>query len=246
MLRLLNKFKKDLLKERKIKSFLFYTFGEIFLVVVGILIALQIDNWNGDRKEEKELKEYLSTIANNLTQDLKLADSLKNRRVTIRETSRKLMDAIILKKLDEIPLTVERNMMFRDFHFVPKRGGFESLISSGYLGKLKQSNLDSLLFEYYYIVQDLQREERSFNGYIESMEASVSATTSVNMALYKKYYGHNVTNEEAITSNQEFLNHPAVRNALMRSANQNSILPRYKDLVDTGNLLIRAIEIQLK
>ncbi len=246
MLRLINRFKRNLLKEGKIKSFLFYTLGEVFLVVVGILIALQIDNWNEDRKEERELKEYLGTIANNLSQDLILADSLISRRITVRETSRKLMDAIILKQLDEIPLTVERNMMFRDFHFVPKKGGFESLISSGYIGKLKQSKLDSLLFEYYYIVQDLQREEGSFNGYIESMEASISATTSVNMALYKRYYGYNISSEEAINSNQEFLNHPAVMNALMRSANQNSILPRYKDLVNTGNLLIKEIEIQLK
>ena len=36
--------------------FLRYALGEILLVVIGILIALQINNWNEDRVEQKEIR----------------------------------------------------------------------------------------------------------------------------------------------------------------------------------------------
>ena len=40
------------LGENKTKHYLLYAIGEIVLVVIGILIALQIDNWNQSRKDE--------------------------------------------------------------------------------------------------------------------------------------------------------------------------------------------------
>ncbi|MUP44443.1 hypothetical protein E0K83_01630 [Gramella sp. BOM4] len=61
-----------LLRENRFTKYLLYAIGEIILVVVGILIALQINNWNEDRKLKKlELSYY-----ENLYQDL-LQDSLE-------------------------------------------------------------------------------------------------------------------------------------------------------------------------
>lgn len=48
-----------------------YAIGEIVLVVIGILIALQINNWNENRKKEKQLDTIYSTIEQNLKTDLK-------------------------------------------------------------------------------------------------------------------------------------------------------------------------------
>ena len=69
MLRLLNQFKKNLLKEGKIKSFIFYTIGEVFLVVLGIWIALQIDNWSEHQKNIAKEKEHYEDIILDLRKD---------------------------------------------------------------------------------------------------------------------------------------------------------------------------------
>lgn len=53
-MRIFNQIRKVLLKQNKFKDYLKYAFGEIILVVIGILIALQINNYNSDRKTDKE------------------------------------------------------------------------------------------------------------------------------------------------------------------------------------------------
>lgn len=49
MIRLFRNIRKQLTSENKVSSYLRYAIGEIVLVVVGILIALQINNWNEQR-----------------------------------------------------------------------------------------------------------------------------------------------------------------------------------------------------
>jgi hypothetical protein len=64
--------RKSLLSENKFSKYLVYAIGEIILVVIGILIALQINNWNEDYINTKKERGYLT----NLQQDL-IADSLR-------------------------------------------------------------------------------------------------------------------------------------------------------------------------
>jgi uncharacterized membrane protein YgaE (UPF0421/DUF939 family) len=46
MIKFFGKIGPDMIKENKIRKFILYTIGEIVLVVIGILIALNINNWN--------------------------------------------------------------------------------------------------------------------------------------------------------------------------------------------------------
>jgi hypothetical protein len=52
-----------------VTRYLFYAFGEIILVVVGILIALQINNWNENKKTEAKIISSLVALRNDLIQD---------------------------------------------------------------------------------------------------------------------------------------------------------------------------------
>ena len=51
MLRFFRNIRKELAAENKVTAYLRYAIGEIILVVIGILIALQINNWNERRKK---------------------------------------------------------------------------------------------------------------------------------------------------------------------------------------------------
>ena len=53
MFRFFRKIRRNLLSENNFKKYLVYAIGEIILVVIGILIALQINNWNNKRILDK-------------------------------------------------------------------------------------------------------------------------------------------------------------------------------------------------
>ena len=58
-----------MIKENKVSKYMLYAIGEIILVVIGILIALQINNWNDTRKNQKYEQEILLLINQNLKND---------------------------------------------------------------------------------------------------------------------------------------------------------------------------------
>lgn len=55
MINFFRRIRQKIVKEGKLKRYLIYAIGEMLLVVVGILIALQINNWNEERKDNKTL-----------------------------------------------------------------------------------------------------------------------------------------------------------------------------------------------
>ena len=54
MLKFFRKIRKELIVEKKVSNYLLYAFGEIALVVVGILIALAIDNANDNGTPQRK------------------------------------------------------------------------------------------------------------------------------------------------------------------------------------------------
>ncbi|WP_053990591.1 DUF6090 family protein [Mangrovimonas sp. TPBH4] len=59
-----------LLSQNKLRKYLLYAFGEIILVVTGILIALYINNWNREQEQEKEFTGYYQAIQKELNLNL--------------------------------------------------------------------------------------------------------------------------------------------------------------------------------
>lgn len=69
MLRFFRSIRQKLLANHKIGQYLKYAAGEIILVVLGILIALQINNWNENRKEKAAIKTHLLNLVEDLKSD---------------------------------------------------------------------------------------------------------------------------------------------------------------------------------
>ena len=69
MLKIFRKARQKMLKDKKISRYLGYAFGEIFLVMVGILLALKVNIWNENRKLGKRVKTTFETISNDLKTD---------------------------------------------------------------------------------------------------------------------------------------------------------------------------------
>ncbi len=63
-------------------KYLLYAIGEIILVVIGILIALQINNWNENQKKKGQLRQYRNNLVTELNIDLETLDSLNQLRIS--------------------------------------------------------------------------------------------------------------------------------------------------------------------
>ena len=100
MIKFFRKIRQNLLSEGKTGKYLKYAIGEIILVVIGILIALQINNWNEDQKNKALEKYMLENLAENLEQN---CDKLKSRIRSIdyyRKSGSVIISAIENKLID--------------------------------------------------------------------------------------------------------------------------------------------------
>ncbi|MEH6514666.1 MAG: DUF6090 family protein, partial [Maribacter arcticus] len=75
MFKYFSKFRKTLLIENKFFKYFKYALGEILLVVIGILIALSINNWNENRKTQNQLSIILGNLIEDLYEDLDYLNS---------------------------------------------------------------------------------------------------------------------------------------------------------------------------
>ena len=74
MLRIFRAVRRGLIRDGGTQRYLRYAIGEIVLVVIGILIALQINNWNEDRLDRKKEREFLDSMLADLREDLLTID----------------------------------------------------------------------------------------------------------------------------------------------------------------------------
>jgi hypothetical protein len=221
-----------------------YALGEIVLVVVGILIALQINNWNENRKEKKELREYLYKISQNVTQDIEQINRLKIRRDTVYAQANRAGQAIKKSDFSNIKVILQGSITFVVFYFIPNNSGFDALKNSPFLGKINNTKVDSLLTLYYSQVAITQDDEESFNNLIDEMQ--VQLVTDFDFTKFLAFYD-NRTNDESENLNDytdilPYIQHNAFKAAIMRTVRDSFYNRDYKMLVEYGNALIKEID----
>jgi len=134
MLRFFRTIRKKLMEQNKIRTYFLYAIGEIFLVVVGILIALQVNNWNEQRKQDKLKQEYTVSMISDLKQDL----------IQIKEFQEYNTEQ--LRLLDTLQTYLNLNVKspkgIRDLQFVPNFSTLSSLNNNTFLALRNSGNLD--------------------------------------------------------------------------------------------------------
>jgi len=78
MIKFFRKIRYDLMAKNKTGKYLKYAIGEIILVVFGILIALQINNWNEKQKLNSKTQEYYVQLLDDLNKDVIFANQIIN------------------------------------------------------------------------------------------------------------------------------------------------------------------------
>ena len=173
IMRLFRRVRHKLILDNKKIQYLKYTLGEIILVVIGILIALQINNWNQYIKDENSLNEDLIKIKSHTIgeqieeEEEEEEEEVIQSRKQIAKLCKKAQNSILNKIENEnLFLFKISGSAFVDFYFKPNSGGYKLLKNSDYYGKIKDTKLDSLLDKYHGLVGIIAENEKSFNQYI--------------------------------------------------------------------------------
>lgn len=131
MIKFFRKIRLKLLSESKFSRYLIYAIGEIILVVIGILIALQINNWNENRKSSEIRINYYEQILQDLAKDTTYINGyityLESNISKYQNYLEKLPEAESTKDIIPLLATLQWDFIYTDFN----TNTIESLISTG-------------------------------------------------------------------------------------------------------------------
>ena len=212
MIRLFKKDKKKFINSRKIRNYLAYSIGEIILVVIGILIAVYINNWDLNQLKQDNGVKALKIVKRDLQTEKYVLESFKKR---YSYTRKYLIDILYNHKTD--------NLDSLKFHFGPyvhykMNSEYISLKSSGKLNLISNSKLRSKLVNfyevYYSIYKELEEEHKFFidkrvNDYFFNQFPSDTSNfvdskfvkSKLNDQNFKKILDQQITSLQYITEN---------------------------------------------
>jgi hypothetical protein len=143
MIKFFRKIRQNLLSEGKIATYFKYAIGEIVLVVIGILIALQINNWNESRKQAATEKEFITSLKSDLKQDKAFIERV----IKLNEPRRDAFEILNsnlhhLYTNDRKSLDSIFKLYFRSQRtFYPISGSYESAVSDNQITNFRNKEL---------------------------------------------------------------------------------------------------------
>lgn len=163
MIRLFRKIRQQLLSETKYPVYLLYAGGEILLVVVGILLALQIDNWNENKKTRDTEQQYLLALKEEFSFNKGELGNIMNRNKLNFENAVRVLD---ITGPENSEITEEElgrllsGSLSHETQFDPNQGVLDEIISSGKLGMFSSRELKFALSSWSGILYRIRLQEQ--------------------------------------------------------------------------------------
>jgi len=162
MIKFFRKIRQNLLSEGKTGKYLKYAIGEIVLVVFGILIALQINNWNERRKIQSNQEKYLTLLKTEAENNLKEIRNTKNavsemniKQIVLYNLMNIKQDTVTEKHLSESLFRIVSNL----YKFKYENSALSDLKSSGNLKNILNDSLRKYLIALEPLVIEVQNQE---------------------------------------------------------------------------------------
>ena len=207
MIKFFRQIRFKLMSENKTSRYFKYAFGEIILVVIGILIALQINNWNENRKLLKSEKGLLTEVIANLEANKKMLESgLKFNEKTKNDYE------IILKYINNnLPYD---SIVKKAFHTVKNwhspfftYTAYESLKSKGldiiHDDSIKEKIAYIYEYSFAFLVNDYDKAEWTIS---ESVKLSVLNKYIIHVKGMNGYYYSEPVNFDLLKKGNDFIN----------------------------------------
>ena len=231
MLKFFRKIRHKLLSENRITKYLLYAIGEILLVVIGILIALQVNNANEERKSEKILHQYLKFTLEELNSDIRFFESRHKKYAQTVDYLENLEN----ENYDSIDLSSMFYRMNSNTNTLPGSSSYKSIIENGSVHEIKDDTLIQELSKYYNILCP------EYNDWVEYHKNSVWNNIEPYLLEHTRYTDETVLTKEEYVQvaqsnrvksilNIQLTNHKNIDSLLVELlANAQSIKHRLED-----------------
>lgn len=222
-----------------------YALGEIALIFIGISLAIAFQNWNDGRREKSELARYLEKIAINVRSDRAELQQLKSFRDSSRMGSNYFLEVVQSEKVDSTDILkyfddYGNYFAFFDVYFNGDQSGFETLKSAGFLNKLSDTKLETFLFRYYDLQNEIEIQEKSLNDFIESMESELFKANVVQQLV--PLLERRMVEKNDVKLAHNMMRSPSFSGVNLRVAGVNTMQALYDEAIDTGDSLLVAIQ----
>lgn len=160
-MKLFKKIRQTLIKEGNLKRYLLYAIGEILLVMIGISLAFQLNNWNDNRIKKNTEITYYQNIRDQIQDDKILIIEMidyNNKYMSEFNYANEILERNDRSKMDTLGLIVRNLTQYSDFD---RQGNIhETLVNSGEIKILRNHN----------IVNGIRNLEEKYN-YMNRMES---------------------------------------------------------------------------
>jgi hypothetical protein len=165
MIKLFRNTRKNLLNEGKTSKYLKYAIGEIVLVVIGILIALSINNWNENRKETLKESVYLQQIHAEFIQNKEQFEKVRDFHIKSLNSCNWMIKHQPFNTVSLDSLRHHSLLSRISYTFDPSQSAIKSLISSGEINLIEDFELREVLISWQDLINDYLEEEKEMRQF---------------------------------------------------------------------------------
>lgn len=158
MIKFFRKIRRKLLASDQIKKYAIYALGEIVLVVVGILIALQLNEWNDHRKQLKLEDEYYCRLLDDARLDEEQIQSLLQLAEARLEASNRTVRLLLDDSANKVDIATQSALATKAIYsdFEPNNSAYEDLKSGANLNIIRDKDIIKYLNRYFNKVEELK------------------------------------------------------------------------------------------
>ncbi|WP_445386449.1 DUF6090 family protein [Robiginitalea sp. IMCC44478] len=245
MIRFFRQIRQRLLTDNKISKYLLYAVGEILLVMIGILLALQVNNWNEDRKRKKDKIELVNTLTQHFKSQIEFLEASIR---TGEDEVKKLNSAIKMIEAQNITIPIDsvKQHISRTFYqtgiFLPFQK-VEMAINSGRIDLIEDDNFDNNIANLLYRNRIL---EKLYDEHLRMVfSGPLSEIKEENWEVYKPF-------EDRLNgfaqNNKDYLDYMARPDVMARIKNEyilkENIIRNMNRILDAAKNIVLNLESQ--
>jgi len=228
MLKFFRKIRQNLVAKGKSIKYLKYALGEILLVVIGILIALEVNNWNNELKDLKKENYYLNSIKTSIQSS---QDEL-NRVIYDAEQISSCADTLFillgLERYDQLKSPFLDSLLFNasDYSKISLNdGGIQEILNTGALDIIQDERIRVILASWNERIHKIRKFEDESEYLSRNYDKQL-----LNYVDYSKFISDPMNGVIIAGKRQELLKDPMIRNYLGRIVGTHgSMEERYRN-----------------
>lgn len=254
MLKIFRMIRQQSLKENKFVKYILYAIGEIILVVIGILIALQINNNNDIRKAREKELHYLQNIKTDLELNMLELDKYINLRSSCIESAARIIEHFEGKPItDYNAFNADGMNVYTWQRFNQINNTFQELINSGNFSLISNDSIKDILLNLESLYKKTKSEEDHFRFDSEQLlYEPIYNIQDLNPAVNN--YAYNTSNGQAgknvvLTKEyyKDYLKSNKIKNGFLMAVLEFDIMNgQMREMKKMSKNLIKLIDLEVK